>query len=67
MLAATQLQRDLHGIAMDVVEVLHTSRHIVPLGTVGDSTGKVVSGMTFDTVGHFPVSVGVGQGQVSES
>ena len=28
---------------MDVVEVLHPARHIIPLGAIGDSSGKVIS------------------------
>ena len=42
-LAAAELHGDLEAVTVDVVEVLHPARHIIPLRAIGDSSGKVIS------------------------
>ena len=43
VLATGQLQGDLEGVGVDVVEVLHAAGHVVPLGAVRDSAGEVIA------------------------
>ena len=42
VLAAGELEGELHGVGEEVVEVLHAPLHDVPVGAVGDAAGKIV-------------------------
>ena len=64
MLAAVQLQGDLHAVGEVVVEVLHATLKHVPLRSVGDSALEVIIPPTTLNVGvHGPVLGGVQAGQ----
>ena len=64
MLAAVQLQGDLHAVGEVVVEVLHAALKHVPLRSVGDSALEVIIPPTTLNVGvHGPVLGGVQAGQ----
>ena len=64
VLAAVQLQGDLHAVGEVVVEVLHATLKHVPLCSVGDSASEVIippSTLNFGV--HGPVLGGVQAGQ----
>ena len=44
ILAARELDRDLHAVRVHVVEVLHAAGHVVPLGAIGDAVLELVAG-----------------------
>ena len=62
VLAAAQLQRDLHAVGEVVVEVLHAALQHVPLRPVGDAAREVVS-FAGRAGGHGAVLGGVQPGQ----
>ena len=64
VLAAVQLQGDLHAVGEVVVEVLHATLKHEPLRSVGDSALEVIIPPTTLNVGvHGPVLGGVQAGQ----
>ena len=65
VLAAAQLQRDLHAVGEVVVEVLHDALRHVPLRPVGDSAWELGMGITLCS-NHVSVLGGVQAGQGHE-
>lgn len=67
VLATGYLDGQLHGVGEVVVEVLHASPHLVPIGTVGDAVPEIAPELALvGRVLHVGMVFGVGLGQVEE-